>query len=82
KSKTLKDIDLSGVSPYISQSLRLQDAFGLRREESMKFQPIYALDGQSVDTAKHIRLKASWTKGGRARVIPITSDKQRQELKA
>ncbi len=82
KSKTLKDIDLSGVSPYISQSLRLQDAFGLRREESMKFQPIYALDGQSVETAKHIRLKESWTKGGRARVIPITSDKQRQELKA
>ncbi|MFH4043470.1 integrase domain-containing protein, partial [Acinetobacter baumannii] len=29
-----------------------------------------------------MRLKASWTKGGRARVIPITSDKQRQELKA
>ncbi|MFW2083963.1 integrase domain-containing protein, partial [Acinetobacter guillouiae] len=65
----------------IAQSLRLQDAFGLRREESMKFQPEYALDGQNVDSAKYIRLKDSWTKGGRPRTIPITSEKQRVELR-
>ena len=41
-------------------SLELQRAFGLRREEAMKFQPSYA------DQKDHITLKASWTKGGRA----------------
>ena len=61
--------------------MRLQDAFGLRREESMKFQPEFALDGQTIDNAKYIRLKDSWTKGGRPRTIPISNEKQRHELK-
>ena len=81
KSISLKDLDLSKTDPNIAQSLRLQDAFGLRREESMKFQPEYALDGQKIENAKYIRLKDSWTKGGRPRTIPITNEKQRQELK-
>lgn len=81
KSISLNDLDLSKVDPFIAQSLRLQDSFGLRREESMKFQPVYALDGQTVENAKYIRLKSSWTKGGRARMIPIFSKKQRQELR-
>jgi integrase len=80
KSVSLKDIDLSKVDPFIAQSLRLQDCFGLRREESMKLQPDYSLDGQTIENAKYIRLKSSWTKGGRARTIPIFSEKQRQEL--
>ncbi|PQH64813.1 integrase, partial [Acinetobacter baumannii] len=67
KSISLKDLDLSKTDPNIAQSLRLQDAFGLRREESMKFQPEYALDGQKIENAKYIRLKDSWTKGGRPR---------------
>ena len=81
KSVSLHDLDLSKIDENIAQSLRLQDAFGLRREESMKFQPAYALDGQTIDNAKYIRLKDSWTKGGRPRTIPITNEKQRQELK-
>ena len=81
KSISLKDLDLSKTDANIAQSLRLQDAFGLRREESMKFQPEYALDGQKIENAKYIRLKDSWTKGGRPRTIPITNEKQRQELK-
>jgi integrase len=81
KSISLNDLDLSKIDPFIAQSLRLQDCFGLRREESMKFQPIYALDGQKIENAKYIRLKSSWTKGGRARTIPIFSEKQRQELR-
>lgn len=81
KAISLKDLDLSKTDRNISQSLRLQDAFGLRREESMKFQPVFALDGQTIDNAKYIRLKDSWTKGGRPRTIPITNEKQRQELK-
>lgn len=81
KSISLKDIDLSQIDTNIAQSLRLQDAFGLRREESMKFQPDYALDGQTLENAKYIILKASWTKGGRPRTIPISNEKQRQELR-
>lgn len=81
KSISLKDLDLSKTDANIAQSLRLQDAFGLRREESMKFQPEYALDGQKIENAQYIRLKDSWTKGGRPRTIPITHEKQRQELK-
>lgn len=81
KSISLKDLDLSKTDPNIAQSLRLQDAFGLRREESMKFQPEYALDGQKIENAKYIRLKDSWTKGGRPRTIPIFNENQRNELR-
>jgi integrase len=59
---------------YVQMSVRLQAAFGLRREEAIKFQPAYAMQGE------HVRLKSSWTKGGRARVIPITNEDQRRLL--
>ena len=81
KSISIQELDLSLIDENIAQSLRLQDAFGLRREESMKFQPEYALDGQTIDNAKYIRLKDSWTKGGRPRTIPISNENQRQELR-
>ncbi|MBL4885681.1 MAG: integrase domain-containing protein [Planctomycetaceae bacterium] len=61
-------------SPTIKMSLELQKAFGLRREEAMKFTPDYA------DQGNHIRLKASWCKGGKAREIPIRTDEQRDVL--
>ncbi len=57
-------------------SLELQRAFGLRREECLKFQPAYAMSG---DYDK-ILLKASWCKGGRAREVPILTDYQRDVL--
>jgi site-specific recombinase XerC len=57
-------------------SVRLQIAFGLRREESIKFKPSYAMQDDN-----RIRLKANWCKGGRARTIPITNDEQRALLK-
>jgi integrase len=60
--------------PYVRMSLRLQAAFGLRREESIKFQPDYA------DRNDHIVLKGSWAKGGRERTIPITTQEQRAVL--
>lgn len=59
---------------YINMSLRLQAAFGLRREESIKFSPSYS------DKGDRLELKASWTKGGRARSIPIRTDTQRKLL--
>jgi hypothetical protein len=60
--------------PYVRLSIRLQAAFGLRREESIKFSPGYA------NQDDHIQLKASWTKGGRARTVPIRNDEQRKLL--
>jgi len=59
---------------YVAMSLRLQRAFGLRREEAIKFIPSYA------DKGDHLLLKRSWTKGGRPRVIPIRTDTQRSLL--
>lgn len=61
---------------YVRMSLRLQQAFGLRREEAIKFSPNYA------DQCSHIRLKASWTKGGKAREVPVITAEQRAVLDA
>ncbi len=75
KAWKLKEAQLEKISdPYVRLSLRLQAAFGLRREEAIKFRPNYAVQRD------HIKLKASWTKGGRARTIPIRTDEQRQLL--
>jgi hypothetical protein len=62
------------ADPYSRMSLRLQAAFGLRREESIKIQPEWA------DRGNKLVLKDTWTKGGRAREIPIRSEQQRQLL--
>ena len=61
---------------HVRMSLQLQAAFGLRREEAIKFQPSYA------DRGDHIALKGSWTKGGRERTVPITTTEQRDALQA
>ena len=58
----------------VRMSLELQQAFGLRREEAIKFIPDYA------DRRDHIVLKESWTKGGKARTIPIRTEAQRTVL--
>jgi hypothetical protein len=73
-----KDLDPAQVekvaSPYVAMSLRLQEAFGLRREESIKIRPSWADEGNAL------RLKDSWTKGGRERVVPIGTVEQRAVL--
>ena len=75
KAQELDDKKLSVIlDKYVHLSIRLQAAFGLRREESIKFNPSYAIQDD------HIRLKSSWTKGGRARTVPIMNDEQRQLL--
>ena len=75
KAQDLDDKKLSEIpDSYVRLSIRLQAAFGLRREESIKFSPSYAIE------ADHIRLKSSWTKGGRARMVPVTNVEQRQLL--
>jgi integrase len=75
KARSVSDADLEKINdPHIRMSLALQAAFGLRREEAIKFSPSYA------DQGDHLELKASWTKGGKARSIPIRSPLQRAVL--
>ena len=55
-------------------ALRLEAAFGLRREEALKMRLAVA------DKGDRLALKASWTKGGRYREIPLTHPRQRELL--
>lgn len=75
KAKELDQGKLDKVSdPYTAMSLRLQEAFGLRREESIKIQPGWA------DRGDMLVLKSTWTKGGKEREIPIIKETQRELL--
>lgn len=75
KAHALDADKLAAVSdPYTALSLRLQEAFGLRREESIKLRPTMA------DRGDLLHLKASWTKGGKERDIPIRTGAQRTLL--
>ena len=75
KAKELETKQLDRVREQrIRLSLRLQAAFGLRFEESIKIIPAWA------DRSHLLALKASWTKGGRAREVPIRTEEQRQLL--
>ena len=56
--------------PYVAVSLKLQREFGLRREEAMKIQPDWA------DKGDRLRLRDTWCKGKRARVLPIRTASQ------
>lgn len=77
KAKVLDDDMLARVTdPYTRMSLQLQAAFGLRREESIKIIPAWA------DYGDALRLRDSWTKGGKERMVPITSAQQRAVLDA
>ena len=59
---------------HVRMSLELQREFGLRREEAIKIRPVLA------DKGDILWLKPSWTKGGRAREIPIRTEAQRDLL--
>lgn len=75
KARELGAAALAKVTdPYTAYSLRMQEAFGLRREESIKVRPNWA------DRGDVLHLKASWTKGGKERDIPILTDAQRALL--
>jgi len=75
KATALDANKLAKVSdPYTAMSLRLQSAFGLRREESIKLRPEWA------DRSEALHLKASWTKGVKERDVPITNEAQREVL--
>ena len=61
---------------HVAMALRLQESFGLRREEAIKFTPSHA------DRGEWIFLKASTTKGGRSRRLPVRNEAQRRLLAA
>ncbi|NNM59981.1 MAG: integrase [Legionellales bacterium] len=74
-NKAIRDIDFARFSDsLIRHSVRLQQLFGLRREESLKFIVTEA------DKGSKLVLKGSWTKGGIPRAIPITTEAQRAFL--
>jgi hypothetical protein len=75
KARTVNGTELERVADrYVRMSLELQRAFGLRREEAIKFRPSFA------DRGGHLVLKDSWTKGGKAREVPVLGAEQREVL--
>ncbi len=75
KATNIENDQLERITdPHVRVSLELQRAFGLRREEAIKIQPALA------DRGETLRLKPSWTKGGREREIPIRNGEQRKLL--
>jgi hypothetical protein len=75
KAKELGMEQLTAIrTPCAQMSLRLQAAFGLRREASIKIVPVWA------DRGDTLLLKDSWNKGGREIRIPIRTAEQRQLL--
>lgn len=77
KSKTLDMEKHAKIkSEFIKLSLRLQQEFGLRKEECMKFSLSYAMK----DTLT-LRIKGTWAKGGKYREIPILKESQRQLIR-
>lgn len=75
KAKEITQEQLGKIKDeYVRMSLELQRAFGFRREEAMKFIPKYA------DQGDHIRLKGSWTKGGKPRKVSVRTEGQREVL--
>lgn len=65
---------LEALPERMQLAVRLQMAFGLRLEESLKFRAAFA------DRGNAITLKGSWCKGGRERTIMLTHDRQRDLL--
>lgn len=75
KSRILETDKLALIADeHVKVSLKLQSAFGLRREESIKFIPSFA------DKGDHIKLKSTWTKGGKERTIQIKNREQKEAL--
>lgn len=69
-----KHLDQMDARMQLINELKFE--FGLREKEACKFQYKYA----TKESDNYIRLKASWCKGGRPRVIEIVNDKQRDLL--
>lgn len=74
-AKRLTDSDLEKIKDVnLKYSLRLQNEFGLRREESIKFRP------DCVNQKENRLDLEAGTKGGRYRAIPIATEAQKRLL--
>lgn len=75
KAKAASDAALANISDErLRLALKMEAAFGLRREEVLKMRPSIA------DAGDRLLLRASWCKGGRYREVPITHPRQRELL--
>lgn len=75
-NKAITQIDTTQITDkHLQYSLKVQQFFGLRREESLK------LIVSQADKGEHLELKGSWTKGNVPRLIPIVNNEQRTLLK-
>ncbi|WP_428321390.1 integrase domain-containing protein [Achromobacter mucicolens] len=63
------------IDDHVRMSLQLQAAFGLRREQAIKFSSPASRIGVTTSSSR-----GSWTKGGRERKAPITTTEQRDAL--
>lgn len=77
KAAPLLKEHLDQMNPRMNLINELKFEFGLREKEACKFQYKYA----TKKSDKYIRLKRSWCKGGRPRVIEIVNERQRDLLK-
>ena len=74
KAFTVTDEQLSDIdNEWVRYALKLQIAFGLRRESAIKFR----VSKSYTPGSDYISLVPSTTKGGRPITIPITDDAQR-----
>ncbi|MGW9332874.1 hypothetical protein [Bosea sp. NPDC055594] len=74
KARTTSAKPLTKLPGWMRLAVRMQMAFGMRLEESLRFRP------GSADQGSFLALQASWCKGGRARAIPLVHDRQRHLL--
>lgn len=75
RAKAANDQTLEKITdPRLRLVLKLEAAFGLRREEALKIRPAIA------DAGDRLMLKSSWCKGGRYREVPIFDPRQRALL--
>lgn len=71
---SLESHTIDEIPGYLQLSLRLQEEFGLRREEAAKIVPSRAIE------PNYLSIESSWAKGGRARKIPVTTNGQKELL--
>lgn len=75
RAKRADDATLAKVEdPRVRLALKLEAAFGLRREEVLKMRPALA------DLGDRLALRSSWCKGGRYREVPLAHPRQRALL--
>ena len=75
KAQHLTDVQLGAITdPHVQMSVKVQQAFGLRRKECLMLRP------HEADKGHYLELQDSWTKGKRPRIVPILTTEQRQVL--